>query len=540
MINLNPFAISGLLIFLVYFPLVIFILSKSRTKLAIFYSLHLICTTIWGLGSFLIGIQQNEALTLIIWKISYSAVLLIPPFFYHAVMLISKSNNKLMLIAIYSQALYFIIDIYNGKLITSLFLVFDSFYYHTGGNHFTISFIAWITIVAVSHLKLISYYYTNNPNNIPQINALFLSIFGFIGGVLNFLPSFHILIYPIGNFLIPTHSFIITYAIFKNKFLDIKIAISRGSIYYILFSAISLFYVIIIYFIENYTKTYLRYNSIFLSVILITIITILILPFRYRLQQLLERYFFKGTTEEIATVNSKLMMEIAEKEKYKSLSTLSSGIAHEIKNPLTAIKTFTEYLPQKLDDKEFLQKFSTLVGQEVNRIDDLVHQLMDYSKPSKVNLKLCNFHKILTESLDLFSNQCLAKGITIEQHFDISKNTMVMLDQNLIKQAFVNIIINAIDTMPDGGHFCVKTGYDQPDKKHSTNVKQIYISFKDSGPGVPKEDIKQIFDPFFTTKDHGTGLGLSIVQGIIESHRGTIMVKSRLGEGCEFLIVLPA
>ena len=209
-------------------------------------------------------------------------------------------------------------------------------------------------------------------------------------------------------------------------------------------------------------------------------------------------------------------------------------MAHEVKNPLTAIRTFTEYLPKKKDDPEFLEKFARIVGQEVGRIDDLVHQLLDFAKPDPLAVEPTNINALVSDLLVMLSQKCVKHHIRVD--FRPAATTLMTLpvDPAKIHQALLNILLNAIDAMPDGGELRVST--------NTTLTKQgpaIEIRVIDTGPGIPPEDQARIFDPFFSKKDNGTGLGLSITQGLIREHAGRITLQSTPVDGTTFIIVLP-
>ena len=241
-------------------------------------------------------------------------------------------------------------------------------------------------------------------------------------------------------------------------------------------------------------------------------------------------------------------------------------MAHEIKNPLTAIKTFTEYLEKHKNDPDFYTKFSKIVGKEVDRIDDLVHQLLEFSKPFPVELKKCDLVKLIDDTLAFLDSQFLKNNITVHKIYDTSSPILVTMDPVQIRQVILNIFINAIEAMETKAknHSEPKRAEDEesliqdpslrpadsvqddnlPKKKTITiTITQIknhvIFSTTDTGSGIAKQDLKHIFEPFFTKKDNGTGLGLSISYGIIEKHKGKIEVKSAVGVGTEFRIKLP-
>ena len=280
---------------------------------------------------------------------------------------------------------------------------------------------------------------------------------------------------------------------------------------------------------------------------------LLFIPLRQRIQRFVDQYFFKGTHEEIVLQNEQLRQEIAQSDKYKTLSTLASGVAHEIKNPLTSIQTFCEYLPRKLDDREFLLKFSRLVGKEVERIDGMVHELLDYSKPAPLALKKTDVNKLIQDTLNTLNSQFIKNRIDVvvtkssfgfaqdpsegipsdvegQGHTSPAKPPLLDIDANRIKQALLNLFLNAIEAMPSGGKLTVSS------IAHSTSH---IVTITDTGSGIPPEDLKHIFDPFFSRKDQGTGLGLAIVQGIVEQHKGRIKIESRVGTGTVVKLEFP-
>jgi signal transduction histidine kinase len=528
--NINLFAISGLLIVITYLPLFLFILIKGKTRIARIYSLHIFSIFIWGFGALLIGTNTRPEIAYKIWRFAYIGTLFIPTFLQHTVLLMTKKKSRAYIVFVYGQAIFFVFCMLNNKMISETKIMFNSFYVFTATPTYIISFIIWAVITLLAHIQLILYYKTLFPQEKRKVLALILSIIGFIGGASNFLPPLGINLYPLGNFLIPIPSFIITYAILEHQLLDIKPIFKQGVIYSIFIATISIIYLIIVISIERILQVIVGYRSAFGSIITAFIIGVLFFPIRNRIQYLIDKYFFKGSQLEIVEQNKLLRQEIAQTEKYKTLSTLATGIAHEVKNPLTAIKTFTEFLPQRLEDKEFLSKFADIVGREVNRIDQMVHQLLDYGKPAPLSLQKTDIHKLINDTTDILSSKFIDQKIKVSKSFYANQNLQINIDPNQLRQALLNILLNAIEAMPNSGRLKIET-------KQSSKNFEIVIS--DTGHGIPKEDLPQIFDPFFSRKDHGTGLGLAITQSLIENHKGTIKVRSAVGSGTEVKIKLP-
>lgn len=227
--------------------------------------------------------------------------------------------------------------------------------------------------------------------------------------------------------------------------------------------------------------------------------------------------------------------DILQAGKLASLGVLISGVAHELGNPLNNISLMAQtYLSvyDMLGDEE-KKNFMGDVYSQTERIRKIVENLLDFSRQKKQELQEGDLKDIVQLSLSLVSNHLkLAK---VKQHVDVPDDLpRVFVDSSQIEQVLINLFINAIQAMPEGGDLFVKGGYD-PKSDH------LILEVKDTGTGIQKEILPNIFDPFFTTKStKGTGLGLSVSYGIIRQHHGDIAVESEEGRGTKFIIKLPA
>lgn len=232
--------------------------------------------------------------------------------------------------------------------------------------------------------------------------------------------------------------------------------------------------------------------------------------------------------------------QIIQSEKMFAVGQLASGVAHEINNPLGSILTYIKLAIKKLDhfstdsnplNISQLKKYMATVEEEVNRCKGITRGLLDFSRVKEPEMNVVDINDILNNALELVEHQLSEQRIHLVKKFG-SLTSKIVADSHQIQQVFLNIMLNALHAMPEGGVLEVTT------RKRSTFVE---IVFKDSGCGIPDEDLSRIFTPFFTTKKvgEGTGLGLSVVYGIIENHGGEIIVKSKVGEGTTVIIVLP-
>ena len=243
------------------------------------------------------------------------------------------------------------------------------------------------------------------------------------------------------------------------------------------------------------------------------------------------KFFSKKSRQMLAKENERLKEEIRRTDRLRAVATLAAGMAHEIKNPLTSIKTFTEYLDVKFDDKDFRDKFKRIVGSEVDRINTIVGNLLDFAKPRPLSERRVNVNKLLEETLTLLSNDFIRRKIDVIRGYSPEATDTIKADPNRLKQAFLNLFLNAMDAMKTGGKLVVEM-----DK---TKDGFLQITIEDTGKGISEETLSHIFDPFYSNKETGTGLGLSIVHGIIKEHGGQITCESETEKGTRFIITLP-
>lgn len=536
--QINLYSIPPLLcsILVLSIGLLVF-LNKHKSSANQTFFLLCFSITIWlsfySINFTLLNTNSNYLLIPQIYKIAYCGISFIAITTFHFTTVFFEIKwTKIWNIINYNCGLFISLLILKTNLIIKEpKLFFWGLYPQAGALHpyFLIYFI-FLILSSFMFIFLPIPKERNNPIKNNQKKYVLISLFIFSLASLDFIPNYGIEFYPFGY--LPTLIFvlIIAYAAIKVQLMDIHIVIRKSIIYTVLLLFISVLYLILVLTSEKLIQNIIGYQSTTISIFIAFIIGVAFFPLKNKIQYLTDKYFFKGSQFEISEQNKQLRQEIAQSAKYKTLSTLSTGIAHEVKNPLTAIKTFAEYLPHKLDDKEFLSKFANIVGREVNRIDDMVHQLLNYGKPAPLSIKAINIHKLINSTIDILNSKFINQKIHVNKHFDADKDLNLYVDPNQFRQALLNILLNAIEAMPNGGKLRVNT------KRLSENF-EIVIS--DTGCGMAEDDLPQIFDPFFSRKDQGTGLGLSITQSLVENHKGTIEVKSAVGTGTEITIKLP-
>jgi two-component system sensor histidine kinase HydH len=225
-----------------------------------------------------------------------------------------------------------------------------------------------------------------------------------------------------------------------------------------------------------------------------------------------------------------LQEKVRRSERLAALGRLASGVAHEIRNPLSSIKGFAQYFRDKFETGSEDRSYADIMIQEVERLNRVITQLLDFGRPKELRLDLHPLSQIMEHPLQLIRADLNKRGIKlIESPFPEDK---IKADSDQITQALLNIFLNAMEAMERGGELRVKTV-----EKSERGGVEIWIS--DSGPGISQGNLSKIFDPFFSTKKKGTGLGLAITANIIEAHGGEILVESREGKGTTFKIFLP-
>ena len=218
---------------------------------------------------------------------------------------------------------------------------------------------------------------------------------------------------------------------------------------------------------------------------------------------------------------------VAHKDKLIMLGEFSAGIAHEIKNPLTSIKMLMQTEKEKRDLLSH-EDFEVIEG-EINRIDRIVGDFLAFARPTEAEQIAADLNDILNEVMSLIRKNIEQSGIRIEAELTAGL-PRVTVSPDGIKQVFLNIALNAIQAMEQGGTLRITS---------TAGDKTIVISMTDTGPGISEEDLKHIFDPFFTTKKEGTGMGLAISDRIIREHGGHIQVETAPDKGTTMSIILP-
>jgi PAS domain S-box-containing protein len=250
-------------------------------------------------------------------------------------------------------------------------------------------------------------------------------------------------------------------------------------------------------------------------------------PVEYTVNAIYENELIVGVVVTFIDITERKKSEdlILKSEKLSLAGQLAAGIAHEIRNPLTAIKGFLHLIQSGHQKDVYIQ----IMSEELSRIELILSELLMLAKPQEVNFKPVKIELLLADVISILDTQAILKNVEIS--FTVfASNLVINCDSNQFKQVFINLIKNAIEAIPNGGR--IELGLER-----EKDFVVIYV--KDNGQGIPEEKLQKLGQPFYSTKENGTGLGLMVSYNIIQNHQGFIDVYSKLNEGTTFTIKLP-
>ena len=233
--------------------------------------------------------------------------------------------------------------------------------------------------------------------------------------------------------------------------------------------------------------------------------------------------------EQRALERLRLKEKLSRAEHFSSLGEMVAGVSHEIRNPLGIIRSSAELLKKKVSSDRPSLSIADIIVEESNRLNNIITDFLNYAKPKQPDFSLCRIEDIIQKNINFLSAQMDKNGYRIVT--DIRRSVPdIPADDAMLYQAFLNILINAMQSMPGGGVISIGIDYDE---------EHIRLFFDDGGKGFPEDLLEKIWDPFFTTKEKGTGLGLGIVKKIIESHVGKVTIQNRRESGTRVKVQLP-
>ncbi len=231
-----------------------------------------------------------------------------------------------------------------------------------------------------------------------------------------------------------------------------------------------------------------------------------------------------------------LQEQLMQAEKMVALGRLTANVAHEIRNPLTAVGGFARRLHKSAHLGSREKEYVEIMVSEVDRLEKILNNVLLISKGVELAKEPHDIHMLLDEVLRLYEFLCRERSIIVTRTYRLAQ-PHILIDAERVREAVMNVVANAIDSMARGGGLLVSTG-----EENVGGQSFVDIAIRDSGEGIPEEQLKMIFEPFFTTKgpQRGTGLGLVLAKKVVEEHGGFIRVKSKVGEGTTLNLLFPA
>jgi len=276
---------------------------------------------------------------------------------------------------------------------------------------------------------------------------------------------------------------------------------------------------------QDITESYLTIFN-FQILVIITIIAVMSLLF------LILIFVVKrgeAIIEQRAKEQLRLKEQLSRAEHLSSIGEMVAGVSHEIRNPLGIIRSSAELLKKKMASYDAASTIPDIILEEGERLNNIITDFLNFARPRQPDFIACRIEEVLEKNLKFLAAEAGKAGYRLDTQYapDLPE---IMADKDMLYQAFLNILINAMQSMPDGGDIQINI---------STEGDLLKIQFIDEGQGIAEEINVKIWDPFFTTKEQGTGLGLGIVKNIIESHNGVVHIENRLRNGVVVTVELP-
>lgn len=544
--------------------LAVFVYNKNRkSNLHAMFLAFAVPIFFWQIFYFVSYIFNDVIIAYWILRVGYSFVLFIPPVTYHFSSIWGEMKSEMKYVYLsYALSTLFLCFLWFSDLFMAPVLNSYSWGHYPRAGLLHPLFMAYLILLIIRMNSQLYMRYKRSMGKEDKGIRLkaqyaFFSLFVFSIAVCDFIPNYQVNLYPMGFLFVGLYCALMAYGIIRHQLLDIRIVIKKTMFYSMSLFFVSGFYVVLVFVIHKLMLAQrIGQAGLMSSVLLIFVISLTLKPVENLVRRFLDNRFFHGTIFEISEQKEKLETELERQERLKSVGILAAGMAHEIKNPLTAIQTFTEYLPEKYQDPEYRAKFQSIVTQEVTKIKNIVGDLLLFSRPSEPVPVSFNPGQILKDLLDLLSNDLLRYNIRVMQNLQsLPSSTTAYADPGQIKQAFLNILLNAIDAMKEkGGELRVSVERSYPSESDVIPAKAgikpshdsrlcgndaVSVTISDTGCGIELDKLKHIFDPFYTDKEHGTGLGLAVTHSIIQKNKGAIQVQSQPGKGTGFTVVLP-
>ncbi|HEX9742391.1 MAG TPA: ATP-binding protein, partial [Nitrospiraceae bacterium] len=502
-IPVEYFRFSGLCNFFAFSGMGVVVLCKQpRSRIAQFFSLMMALVAFWGWAYYQWLNVLTDPQEALFWaRTLMIPVLLLPPVFFgfSAVAANWHGRTARVLHTVNVMTAFILVSFVYSNLIAREVRPMLTFpFWPLAGVGFHLHFAQmllssggglWIIWRALS---------INAGRKRQQLTWLFWAfLVAYLAAYGNYLPWYEgIHLYPILTPFSAVFTGLAGYAIVKHQLLDLRLVIGKSVLYSVIAACITAVYITVVLVTERGFPQFLGFRSISAAALAAFIISIGFIPLKDAIQRLIDQIFMRRSPSALVEENEKLRQELARTERLRAVGTLAAGLAHEIKNPLSSIKTFAEYLPERYEDPAYRKNFSKIVAQEVDKMNGLVRRLLDFARPAQPKLGRAQLHELISETVGLLQSRLIERHVEVTVRMGPGVNG-VWVDPVQIKQALLNLLLNSIEALNGAGQIEIET---------RLAGQGVELTISDNGRGIPKENLQRVFDPFFTTRDGGTGL----------------------------------
>ncbi len=485
---------------------------------------------LWSLSNALM-VSSTEYLPALRWaRLLEAHACFIAAMFLHFVYTLLQRTKRLHTISIYYliAGLFALLTLCTSLIVDTVRPKASFTYYTHYGSLAWLYIMFFLFVVIIAHKEL--WLGIRSARGTERNRLLYVFSAGLLGfgmGSSGFLTGYDLPVKDVGS-LTFLYAFPITYAILKYQLMDITFVIRRTLVYSALTALLTAGYFLFILITERWFQALVGYNSFLITAGAAFLLAISFIPMKNRIQTTVDRLFFKGSLPQLAEEQRRLRAHLREADQQKAVSIFAAGMAHEIKNPLATLQTFAEHLPNKYGDPTFRERFARLIPQEVAKIDRIVREVLAVARPAPPQLQTATLRQVVEEVLELLSDRLVNQRVRVVRAYGI--DGACRIDTVQVKQALLNLILNSLEAMPEGGTLTIGL---------ARANGHLNLSLQDTGCGIAPDLLPQLGTPFVTTKLGGTGLGVAIVQGILEAHGGRITFQSRPGAGTTVMVRLP-
>lgn len=437
-------------------------LSDPKKRINHIFGFYSLCISLWAVIEIsVVGANDLETAKRFIF-LFWPPILFIPSTFLHTVLLLTNetgaTSKKTLKTSYLLSCLFLIAHIFFNALNLDPRLVGYVSYYTNLSGVGMLAGLQFFFVINFSLWKLYAAHRGASGQKKIQIKYLFWSsLLGYVGGSPDWALAFGYYIpflNPFGIYAIPLYSIATSYAILQHRLFDINLVVRKSLIYSILVTILTIGYFGFVYGLELIFRVTFGYSSFWLSVAAFAAMALLFQPLKISIQRLVDLIIFRVPQEQLAKKMERLEQEAREAEKMRAASTMAAGLCHELRNPLQAIQTYSEFLPVKYDDPEFRKNCMEAMRTEITRINEMLKQLMDFAKPKTPTLQVIEPHKVLDSTLDLLSNEFIKKQIKFTKYYT-ANGAWVKADPDQLRQVILNLALNAIQAVAWKGRITV-------------------------------------------------------------------------------------